>query len=173
MPRHRSNRSIAIVVIFLLDVVCGHEVEVLIHSVCTASEEKRPVAFHTPVSHVREATCTTKPTRRLHVGTVHLTHFSLHTANSGLTNISAVSPLTSLLGCGALEPSSVASKNGFFDILLSLAASKLLGEAPPGETARLRKGLLEERLTERPLFSRAARVFGESCLRSDVGKRGQ
>lgn len=80
-----------------------------------------------------------------------------------LTNISAVKPLTSLLG-GALEASSLESRNGFLDILFGL--SMLRGEAPAGEAARLRKGLFEERLTERVLLSRAARVFGESCLRS-------
>lgn len=68
--------------------------------------------------------------------------------------------MTSLLG-GAAAGKSPASRKGFLDILLS-AASKLLGEVldRPGETARLRKGLFEERFTERVAFSRAA-VFGE------------
>lgn len=85
-----------------------------------------------------------------------------------LTNISAVKPLTSLLG-SALVPSSLESRNGFLDILLEL--SKLRGEFPAGEAARLRNGLFEERLTERVLLSRAARVFGESCLRSVWSKK--
>ena len=77
-----------------------------------------------------------------------------------LTKISAVKPLTSLLGGGA-GGKSEASKKGFRDILL-FAVSKLRGEllSRPGDTARLRKGLLEDRLTDRVAVSRAA-VFGE------------
>lgn len=77
-----------------------------------------------------------------------------------LTKISAVNPLTSLLGGGA-GGKSEASKKGFRDILL-FAVSKLRGEllSRPGDTARLRKGLLEDRLTDRVAVSRAA-VFGE------------
>jgi hypothetical protein len=77
-----------------------------------------------------------------------------------LTKISAVKPLTSLLGGGA-GGKSEASKKGFRDILL-FAVSKLRGEllSRPGDTARLRKGLLEERLTDRVAVSRAA-VLGE------------
>lgn len=77
-----------------------------------------------------------------------------------LTKISAVKPLTSLLGGGAAGKS-LTSKKGFRDILL-LAVSKLRGELleSPGETARLRKGLLEERFTDKVLASRAA-VLGE------------
>ena len=50
--------------------------------------------------------------------------------------------------------------------ILFCVVSKLLGETlrRPGETARLRKGLLEERLTDKVAVSRAA-VFGE-------GRRG-
>lgn len=77
-----------------------------------------------------------------------------------LTKISAVNPLTSLLGGGA-GGKSEASKKGFRDILL-FAVSKLRGELlrRPGDTARLRKGLLEDRLTDRVAVSRAA-VLGE------------
>lgn len=77
-----------------------------------------------------------------------------------LTKMSAVNPLTSLLGGGAAGKS-VTSKKGFRDILL-FAVSKLRGELlrRPGETARLRKGLLEDRLTDREAVSRAA-VLGE------------
>jgi hypothetical protein len=74
--------------------------------------------------------------------------------------MSAVKPLTSLLG-GGRAGNSVASKKGFRDILL-FVVSKLRGEvlSRPGDTARLRKGLLEDRLTDREAVSRAA-VFGE------------
>lgn len=77
-----------------------------------------------------------------------------------LTKISAVKPLTSLLGGGAAG-NSLTSRKGFRDILL-LAVSKLRGELleSPGETARLRKGLLEEKFTDRVLTSRAV-VLGE------------
>lgn len=90
-------------------------------------------------------------------------HLLLHCSRDTLTKISAVKPLTSLLaGAGG---NSLTSRKGFLDILL-LAVSKLLGEllVKPGDAARLRKGLLEPKLTDRVAFSRAA-VFGE-------GRRG-
>ena len=98
-----------------------------------------------------------------------------------LTKISAVKPLTSLLGGGA-GGKSVESRKGFRDILL-FAVSKLLGELLryAGEAARLRKGLLEDRLTDRVAVSRPA-VLGEGrrasaeikecqCLRRVWAKR--
>lgn len=87
-------------------------------------------------------------------------HVAVRRTWSALTKISAVNPLTSLLGGGAAGKS-VASKKGFRDILL-FAVSKLRGEllSRPGDTARLRKGLLEDRLTDREAVSRAA-VLGE------------
>ena len=55
-------------------------------------------------------------------------------------------------GGGAL--SSLTSRKGFRDILLSrllsVDVSRLRGEAEAGEAARLRNGLFEDRLMERP-----------------------
>lgn len=62
--------------------------------------------------------------------------------------MSGFKPLLSLL-CGGGALNSLTSRNGFRDILfwrlLSVGASSEAGEA-----ARLRKGLFEDRLTERP-----------------------
>jgi hypothetical protein len=57
--------------------------------------------------------------------------------------------------------------------ILFWVVSKLLGEAlrRPGETARLRKGLFEERLTDKVAVSRAA-VFGEGRRGSKGRKLG-
>jgi hypothetical protein len=84
-----------------------------------------------------------------------------------LTKISAVKPLTSLL-VGAAGGKSETSRKGLRDILFWVV-SKLLGEAlrRPGEAARFRKGLFEERLTDKLAVSRAA-VFGEG-RRGSVG----
>jgi hypothetical protein len=61
------------------------------------------------------------------------------------------------------------SRKGLRDILFCVV-SKLLGEAlrRPGEAARLRKGLFEERLTDKVAVSRPA-VFGEG-RRGSVGQ---
>jgi hypothetical protein len=99
-------------------------------------------------------------------------HVAARRISRALTKMSAVNPLTSLLGGGAGGKSD-ASKKGFRDILL-FAVSKLRGEllSRPGDTARLRKGLLEDRLTDRVWVSRAA-VFGEGRRASAGFKKCQ
>jgi hypothetical protein len=114
-------------------------------------------------------------TKREVTGSMHVLRLHKRTVggkSGSLTKISAVKPLTSLLGGGAAG-NSLTSKKGFRDILFCVV-SKLRGEVlrRPGDTARLRKGLLEDRLTDKVAVSRVA-VFGEGRRASTGFKKCQ